>query len=249
ITTATPAPITITLNSVNGFGVGDIIQIDSEAFTVTAVNAGPKTLNVTRGTYNTTPATHLNKAPVLMVLSASAPPPPTVTLAKGVYIMAGGGFSVCGAGAVSAPQGVMIYNTNDPASSASTYGTLGPVNINTAGSVHLGPMNDGIYAGMTIFQDRSLTLNGGTCPGKAGTPADWDIALQSAAPLPVSGELGSISGTIYAPHLRSLFGDTMSGTATLAIITSCIYINGATSTFNFDANPGQLAGVTAGLGG
>jgi hypothetical protein len=41
----------------------------------------------------------------------------------------------------------------------------------------------------------------------------------------------------------------MSGTANLAIVTSCIYINGANSTFNFHTNGGQLFGVAATLGG
>ena len=46
------------------------------------------------------------------------------------------------------------------------------------------------------------------------------------------------------------FGDAVSGTATLAVITDCILIDGATSTFNFDPNGGQLFGAaTATLSG
>jgi hypothetical protein len=174
-----------------------------------------------------------------------------VTLKKGVYIMAGGGFSICGAASVSAPNGVMIYNTNDPfAAPTDANGALAQVDINTAGAVHLGPMTDGIYAGMTIFQDRSQTLVPGTkCTDKAKDPNTWDIALQSAAPLPLVGELGSITGTIYAPNTRADFGDSISGTTNMVVVTSCIYINGANSTFNFDPNNGQLFGVTATLGG
>ena len=111
-------------------------------------------------------------------------------------------------------------------------------------------MTDGTYSGMTIFQDRSLTLAPGTgCNGKSTNPGQWDIALQSAAPLPVSGGLGSISGTIYAPHLGADFGDSMSGIADLAVVSSCIYINGANSTFNFTADPQHHLGVTPSLGG
>jgi hypothetical protein len=237
----------------NGIKVGDVIQVGSEAMlvgtpapTYNAQNVA--TVNVTRGYDNTTATTHTSGDQVYRVAAAGAPTPPIITLSKGVYIMAGGGFNVCGAGSVRAPQGAMIYNTNDSVSS-NGYGALGQVDINTSGNVHLGPMTSGIYGGMTIFQDRSLTLNAGDCNGKTGNPSLWDIALQSAAPLPVSGELGSISGTIYAPHLRADFGDSMSGTANLAVVTSCIYINGANSTFNFHPDHHQLFGVSATLGG
>lgn len=248
ILTNTSAPITITLNSNSGIGMNDVIQIGTEAMTVTFVYADGKRLDVNRGSYNTTPTTHKKGAVVLQVLDASSPPP-TVTLAKGVYIMAGGGFSVCGAANVFAPQGVLIYNTNDPAHLAGN-GLLGQVDINTAGNVRLHPMDDGDYAGMTIFQDRNLALYPGVscdAKGKDTTANQWDIALQSAAPLPSSGELGSITGTIYAAGTRADFGDTMSGTSNLAVITSCIYINGANSTFTHD--PGGLFGASASLGG
>ena len=44
-----------------------------------------------------------------------------------------------------------------------------------------------------------------------------------------NGELGSISGTIYAPHQYAIFGDddNVSGRANLAVLTGCIRINGA----------------------
>ena len=55
-----------------------------------------------------------------------------------------------------------------------------------------------------------------------------------------NGALGSVSGTIYAPDDGALFADAVSGTATLAVITGCIYIDGSTSTFDF--SPDQLYG-------
>ncbi len=261
ITSTTPGNLQFVADAATttaGGGViqmNDVIQIDNEAMTVTNVSQqGPnpskqEKITVTRPSDSTTATTHAAGAHILLITAAGAPAPPTVTLTKGVYIMAGGGFSVCGAGSVSAAKGVLIYNTNDPTQPTGN-GALGQVNINTSGNVHLGPMTDGIYAGLTIFQDRALTLVPGTaCNGKTGNPSQWDIALQSAAPLPTSGELGSISGTIYAPHLRADFGDSMSGTANLAVVTSCIYINGANSTFNFNPTNGQLFGVTETLGG
>ena len=53
-------------------------------------------------------------------------------------------------------------------------------------------------------------------------------------------------GTIYAPAQDALFADQISGTANLAVITGCIFIDGATSTFEF--NPSELFGVSGGLG-
>jgi hypothetical protein len=50
-----------------------------------------------------------------------------------------------------------------------------------------------------------------------------------------NGPLGSVTGTIYAAHDRALFTDKVSGTAKLAVMTGCIYIDGSTSTFDFDA--------------
>jgi hypothetical protein len=160
--------------------------------------------------------------------------------------MAGGGLSVCGSASLNTPDGVMIYNTNDTAVPTGN-GALGQVNINTAGNVHIRPMSDGIYAGMTIFQDRSLALSSMACPH--ATSSQWDIALQNAAPLPSSGELGSVSGTIYAPFAHATLGDTMSGTSNLAVITSCFYLDGATSTFTHSTSVGPLFGVGATLGG
>jgi hypothetical protein len=244
-TTLSAIATSIPVNSSAPVGVGDIIQIDNEAMTVTAIPDNSH-LTVKRGTFKTTPTTHNNGRAVLKIFDASAPPPATVTLTEGVYIMAGGGFSVCGAGSVSAPDGVMIYNTNDPTVPTGN-GALGQVNINTAGSVHLGPMTSGIYAGMTIFEDRSKAVSTG-CP--QGDTTKWDVALQSAAALPSSGELGSISGTIYAAGPHATVGDTMSGTANLAVISSCIYIDGATSTFLHDTSSDGLAGeATATLDG
>lgn len=249
----TASQTTATLNDVTQIAVGDIIQIGTEAMTVSApLPAGmSKVLNVIRGSLNTTPVAHAKDspgapAPVLRISNASAPAPPSVTLQKGVYIMAGGGLSVCGSASLNTPDGVMIYNTNDTAVPTGN-GALGQVNINTAGNVHIRPMSDGIYAGMTIFQDRSLALSSMACPH--ATSSQWDIALQNAAPLPSSGELGSVSGTIYAPFAHATLGDTMSGTSNLAVITSCFYLDGATSTFTHSTSVGPLFGVGATLGG
>ena len=57
-------------------------------------------------------------------------------MSAGTYIMAGGGFRVCGASTLSAPN-VMIYNTNDQVG-ATVYQAIDQVLLNTTGSVTLG---------------------------------------------------------------------------------------------------------------
>ena len=52
---------------------------------------------------------------------------------------------------------------------------------------------------------------------------------------------GSISGTVYAPANRALFGDVVSGRANLAVMTSCMTIDGGNSTFDY--KPDGLFGV------
>ena len=253
ITTDTQFDVTQASGS-GSLAVGQVIQIDSEAMKITAVVADGTTkqkITVTRAWYNTTQASHSANAVVSLVTGAGTASPPVVTLAPGVYIMAGGGFSVCGAAQLVAPH-VMIYNTNDSSGGVTTgNGALGQVDLNTSGSVKLGPQNTGTYAGMTIFQDRSLTLfPGDACDPKSNKPNEWDIALQSMGSAgPLTGALGSISGTVYAPNLHSDFGDSVSGTANLAILTSCIYINGANSTFTFNSGGGKLFGLSATLSG
>jgi hypothetical protein len=166
-----------------------------------------------------------------------------VTLAPGTYIMAGGGFFVCGSSTLSAPN-VLIYNTQDPSNTAGS-GAIDQVELNTTGSVTLGPQTSGVYPGLTIFQDPNLGVAGSvTCDSKSSfssTPSqtqinEWDIALMSMASTGSNGALGSISGTIYAPAYRSMFGVSVSGTANLAVLTSCLVIDGGTSTFNFQTS-------------
>ncbi|HEY4346219.1 MAG TPA: hypothetical protein VGM80_01420, partial [Gaiellaceae bacterium] len=120
-------------------------------------------------------------------------------------------------------------------------GGLGQVDIATSGNVTLTPPTSGAYAGLTIFQDPRLELSTAKCDNRAQSL--WDIALTSSG-----NGLNGISGTIYAADQYALFGDQMSGTAELAVITGYIFINGATSTFNFDVS-GGLFGTSSGLTG
>lgn len=162
-----------------------------------------------------------------------------VTLVDGgTYIMAGGGFWVCGRSILRAPH-VMIYNTNGSVA-------VDQIELNTEGSVTLGPSTSGPYQGLTIFQNKTQAVQSGmNCDHRDTHPEFWDIALLSMASTGANGALGSISGTIYAPHEHAVFGDSVSGIANLAVITGCIYIDGGNSTFDFQGS--GLFGIGSGL--
>jgi hypothetical protein len=159
-----------------------------------------------------------------------------VILNPGTYIMAGGGFFVCGSSTLSAPN-VLIYNTQDP-SNTSGAGAIDQILLNTTGSVSLGPQTSGDYKGLTIFQDRDLVVDtADLCDKKNGNQTTkQDIAFYSMASTGANGALGSVSGTIYAPADTAIFADAVSGTANLAILTGCLAITAATSTFAFDTS-------------
>jgi Tfp pilus assembly protein PilX len=249
--TATSVPIKWTSGS-DPVTNGDTVQVDSEDMLVTGVTAvtgTTATLTVTRATQNTTAATHSNNKAVLKV---TLPTPVNATLAPGIYIMAGGGFRVCGSSTLSAPN-VLIYNTNDP-SQPSGNGALDQLEIDTTGTVSLGPQTSGAYDGLTYWQDKNLALDAADdCNHKNNHQQSsqaqislYDIALESAASTGANGSLGSISGSIYAPANRADFVDELSGRANLAVLTSCILIDGGDSTFDF--NPSGLFGTTWALG-
>jgi Tfp pilus assembly protein PilX len=232
--------------------VNDIILVDSEEMRVTAITAVTATsaaLTVTRGYNSTTAATHNNGA---AVSKYTLPSHVDATMEDGTYIIAGGGLRVCGASTLSAPH-VLIYNTQDP-SHTSGYGALDQFELNTTGSVNIGPPADGAYQGLTYWQDSALALDSAdSCNSRNNTSSpsqtqinEYDIALMSAASTGANGSLGSISGSIYAPANRADFVEALSGTANLAVLSSCIMINGGNSTFAF--NPTGLFGSNWVLG-
>jgi uncharacterized membrane protein len=340
---------------------GDTIQIDSEQMAVTDVGTptysgaglknGATTLTVTRAVNGTTGATHATNAVVNKVLPP--PSPITVNMAPGQYIMAGGGFHVCGTMSLNAPH-VLIYSTNDPLSAigSNPYSKVGQIEINTTGTVTLGPQTldqDPLYAGFTIFEDRgqvvdpptfnptaynpaqalaspgitssdsfftvngtsgtiypgnvisigselmmvtkvtngsgstvvtvtrgydgttpalhpvntavkSVTYGGDTCDSKAGKAlggdhTKMDISFLSAGNPPGGFPLDNISGTIYDAGPRADFENAMFGNANLAVISSCIFIDGGAvppglpaADFQFNPNGGNnIAGVTESL--
>jgi hypothetical protein len=230
-----PSSTTITVSNTD-IKTNDIIQIDNERMLVTA-GGGTTNLTVARGQGGTVPQAHLDGAEIFRVTPTNT----FVTMLPGTYIMAGGGFWVCGSAQLSAPN-VLIYNTNDPTNNTGA-GIIHNVYLNTNGNVSLGPQAAGVYAGLTIFQNPAMTVYEDSCNNKASVdatgafkhPNEVDIALVGAA-----NGLNGISGTVYAPQQHAMFAVSVSGTANLAVLTGCIFIDGADSTFDF--KPGGLFG-------
>jgi hypothetical protein len=185
--------------------------------------------------------------------TSSVAAPSTVVMEPGIYIMAGGGLFVCGNATLDASAGVMIYNTEDLASASGSPpvvpvpGQLDQVKFNTNGNVTLRGQVGGDWNGLTIYQGPDPASTDTTPLSLAPTtkcdnrnPNQTDIYFAHAA-----NGLNGFEGTIYAPGQNALFNDSVSGTATLAVVTSCIFIDGATSTFNFDKQ--FLFGIGYGL--
>ena len=96
-----------------------------------------------------------------------------LTMAPGIYIIEGGGFSVSGNASVTG-SGVMIVNagSNYPG----TGGTYGSISLGGTAAFNLSPATSGIYAGIVFFQ-----------------PSDNTKAMT------VTTNASGITGTIYAP--------------------------------------------------
>jgi hypothetical protein len=155
ITATIPDTTTLDLTISGGGGtqivVGDYIRLNNaEKMKVTQV-VDPTHLKVTRGEFGSARFA-VTAARALTFIVGS----PEVTLKPGVYIMAGGGFRVCGAATLNAPN-VLIHNTSDPG-----YSFLDQIQFNTTGSITLGPQASGVYNGLTIYQRVGERMSGYT---------------------------------------------------------------------------------------
>ena len=114
----------------------------------------------------------------------------SVQLAPGVYIMQGGGFQVSGTGSVSG-TGVMIFNTGGA--------SAGPIGFSGNGTVNLTAPTDGVYRGVSIFQDRSLSL-AVTLTGNATTQISGTVYAAGAAVV-ISGNGTSTTNTLGGAYV------------------------------------------------
>lgn len=104
---------------------------------------------------------------------------------------------------------------------------------------------------------KSVNYGGDTCDNKANTAlggdhSKMDITFLGAGNPPGGFPLDNISGTIYAAGPRADFENALFGNANLAVLASCIFIDGGAvppglpaANFQFNSNGGSnLAGVT-----
>src|SRR3984957_5971648 len=104
----------------------------------------------------------------------------------GVYVIAGGGFTVSGNGNISA-SGVTIYNAGS--AYPNTGGSFGAINLSGNGKLTLSAPTTGTYAGLGIFQSRdntqALSLSGNNLTGITGSiyAANAQLTLSGNAQL------------------------------------------------------------------
>lgn len=203
------------------------------AYTVRhGTSAAPSALTISSGVASLQPGVYYGG----IAISGTA----KVTLAAGVYIMAGGGLSVTNSAWLTG-SGVMIYNTR-----ASASGSYTAVNLATTGTITLSAPGAGTYAGLLIFQDRAATTNvilrpGNGISGLSGTvyAPGWNASSKADPKCPgTTANAGAASVIVGA-----------SGVANLQVIAAQILICGANATFNFDshglaANGGLLVSVS-----
>jgi carbon monoxide dehydrogenase subunit G len=111
----------------------------------------------------------------------------SLTLAPGIYYMDGGGFGFSGTGNLTA-AGVMIVNM--PKNNADT------ISITGSGVIDISPMTTGIYAGISIWQQRSSTNTITVSGGGAGSTMTGTFYAQHGT-LKVSGGNSAGIGSQY----------------------------------------------------
>lgn len=143
-----------------------------------------------------------------------------LTLGPGIYILLGGGLSVGGASRISG-SGVMLYNTQGPGYAYQ------PVSISGSATVQLSAPTTGPYAGILVFQDRSVVAGGASSLGGAASM--------------------SLTGTLYLPTTGLTLGGASGGAYTI-IVSKTLSLSGA-SHINDDysslPNGSPVAGTVA----
>jgi Tfp pilus assembly protein PilX len=153
-----------------------------------------------------------------------------VTLAPGIYVMAGGGFQVTTGSTQVTGTDVLIVNTLNASPSCTSNCAAGSIDI-SAGNVgtQIGGVTSGTYDGFAFFQDR-IPGNNGNLP--ATQPIVFIQGGTQSAPV--------VNGIVYAPNaILKLQGNntiTMQG----SLIVSAITTNGSPSLdITNSGNPGN----------
>jgi hypothetical protein len=107
----------------------------------------PATLKLTAGAKTLRPGVYYGG----ISISSNA----NVTFAPGIYIMAGGGFTLSGGGNITG-LGVMFYNTYDPVNSGGAGACTG-ITFSGGSNATFEPMSSGPYKDILFWQDRACT--------------------------------------------------------------------------------------------
>jgi carbon monoxide dehydrogenase subunit G len=120
----------------------------------------------------------------------------SLTLAPGIYYMDGGGFGFSGTGNLTA-AGVMIVNM--PKSNADT------ISVTGSGVIDISPMTTGIYAGISLWQQRLSTNTITVSGGGAGSTMTGTFYAQHGT-LKVSGGNSAGVGSQYISYDLTITG-------------------------------------------
>ncbi len=138
---------------------------------------------------------------------------------SGIYIMAGGGFTV-NSQAVISGSGVTIYNTSGVNSGVSGCASaFSPFTISGQANVTLSAPTGGSLAGILIFQDRSIT---------------------SASSNQINGGAATnLTGAIYLLHSPLLFSGSNTSSGYMILVADTVTINGNSTVYsNYSSLPG-----------
>lgn len=160
-------------------------------------------LTLTNGTRNITPGVYRGGIKV----SGQG----NLNMAPGIYYMDSGGFAFTGQGNLYAPN-VMIFNAPTKSSDVIT--------ISGTGSIFMSPPADGIYKGLTLFQDRESTN---------------ELSVQGGGNM-------DITGTFYCANGTLAIGGGGAGRIGSQYISRYLSIKG-NGTLRIDYNPTQAIPV------
>ena len=122
---------------------------------------------------------------------------PNVILMPGIYYLDGGGFSYTGQGSLTG-TGIMFFNA--PHSNSDV------INISGGGAVNISPPTTGIYAGITIFQERSST-NIVSLTGNGQMQVSGTFYVAGGTLKTTGNGAGDVIGSQYISYILNLGGN------------------------------------------
>jgi hypothetical protein len=112
------------------------------------------------------------------------------TLQPGIYVMAGGGFTVTAGSPTISGSEVMIYSTFDPQQPTGA-GACASIDLSGDGTWSYSPPTSGTYKGIGLWQDKACT-NDLKITGSNGGPSGAIYAPTATVKMTGAGSVGSI---------------------------------------------------------